>query len=302
MAKQVTETNRRDAEILLAALRLIKNNGGEMKYGAIKEELPKVFSFTETELAPRNTWAQGWHTVLGMIGGIELKAAGIVDIQKGTWFLTEAGEKALNMTPEDFYLLYHYKWYKIQKAKKAREKQQSESNETELTETVEIAYERDVETIIEKAREQIRQYIIKKDPYEFQFLVAALLRGMGYFTPFIAPKGKDGGIDIVAFRDPLGIERPHLKIQVKHRPQAAIATDVVRSLIGAVLNPEDICIIATSGRFTDDAVREARRSSRNVRLLDMEELIDLWIENYSKLSEDDKHFLPLTPIYYLNEN
>lgn len=302
MAKQVTESNRRDAEILLAALRLIKINGGEMKYGAIKEELPKVFQFTDNELAPRNTWAQGWYTVLGMVGGIELKAVGIVDIQKGTWFLTEAGEKALDMTPDDFYRLYHNRWHEIQKAKKAKEKQQSENNETDSTETVEITSERDIETIIEKAREQIRQYIIKKDPYEFQFLVAALFRGMGYFTPFIAPKGKDGGIDIVAFRDPLGIERPHLKIQVKHRLQAAIATDVVQSLIGAVLNDKDICIIATSGRFTNDAVREARRSSRNVRLLDMEELIDLWIENYDKLSEDDKHLLPLTPIYHLNEN
>ena len=41
----------------------------------------------------------------------------------------------------------------------------------------------------------------KKNPYEFQDLVAALLRAMGYYTPFIAPKGKDGGVDIIAYRD-----------------------------------------------------------------------------------------------------
>lgn len=54
-----------------------------------------------------------------------------------------------------------------------------------------------------QASKGIREYIIK-EPYEFQDLVAALLRAMGYYTPFIAPKGKDGGVDIIAYRDPLG--------------------------------------------------------------------------------------------------
>lgn len=31
-----------------------------------------------------------------------------------------------------------------------------------------------------------------------------LPRAMDYYTPFIAPKGKDGGIDIIAYLDPLG--------------------------------------------------------------------------------------------------
>ncbi len=54
------------------------------------------------------------------------------------------------------------------------------------------------------AREGIRQFIASKSPYEFQDMVAALLRAMDYHTPFIAPKGKDGGIDIIAYLDPLG--------------------------------------------------------------------------------------------------
>jgi predicted Mrr-cat superfamily restriction endonuclease len=38
---------------------------------------------------------------------------------------------------------------------------------------------------------------------------------MGYHTPFISPKGKDGGIDIIAYQDPLGLKTPRIKVQVK---------------------------------------------------------------------------------------
>jgi len=38
---------------------------------------------------------------------------------------------------------------------------------------------------------------------------------MGYHTPFIAPKGRDGGIDVEAYSDPLGTVAPRIIVQVK---------------------------------------------------------------------------------------
>ena len=38
----------------------------------------------------------------------------------------------------------------------------------------------------------------------------------GYYTPFIAPKGKDGGVDVIAYKDPIGSTTPHIKIQIKY--------------------------------------------------------------------------------------
>ena len=61
-----------------------------------------------------------------------------------------------------------------------------------------------IELLKDQALEGFREHIAKMNPYEFQDLVAALLRAMGYYTPFVSPKGKDGGIDIVAYQDPLG--------------------------------------------------------------------------------------------------
>ena len=55
---------------------------------------------------------------------------------------------------------------------------------------------------------------------------------MGYHTPFISPKGKDGGLDIIAYNDPLGATVPRLKVQVKHRPGTSVPVDDIRSLTG----------------------------------------------------------------------
>lgn len=45
-----------------------------------------------------------------------------------------------------------------------------------------------IEQLEEQANEGIRQYIKAKNPYEFQDMVAALLRAMGYYTPFGCPE------------------------------------------------------------------------------------------------------------------
>lgn len=152
------------------------------------------------------------------------------------------------------------------------------------------------------AIEGIKEYLKDLNPYEFQDLVAALLRSMGYFTPFISPKGKDGGIDIIAFQDPLGANAPRIKVQVKHRPDAAIPVDEIRGLLGLLNKEGDIGLFVTSGRFTTDSQRFARDSHIHVKLIDGDTFIGLWKDFYSKLSDEEKNLLPLQPIYFLGPN
>ena len=136
-------------------------------------------------------------------------------------------------------------------------------------------------------------------PFEFQDLVAALLRAMGYYTPFIAPKGKDGGVDIIAYRDPLGTTAPQLKVQVKHYPTSAISIDVVRSLLGVLVKEGEVGLLDTSGTITSESKKEARNGHRCLRLIDIDEFIDLWIRYYDRMSEEDKALLPIIPVYFL---
>ena len=151
------------------------------------------------------------------------------------------------------------------------------------------------------AREGIKHYIVSKSPYEFQDMVAALLRAMGYHTPFIAPKGKDGGIDIIAYLDPLGAQIPRIKVQVKHKPDTAIGASEIRALLG-VLRAGDIALFVTSGTFSPDARNTSTSSREFIRLIDGNDFIDMWQEYYDKMTDDDKNMLPLKRISFLGNN
>src|SRR5438045_3096909 len=121
---------------------------------------------------------------------------------------------------------------------------------------------------------------------------AALLRSMDYYTPFVAPRGKDGGVDIFAYRDPLGSVAPRLKIQVKHRQQK-VAVNEVRELVSLLTKDGDAGLIVSSGRFTSDAEAEIRRASRHVEKMDLSDLIKLWDDHYDAMEEKDRGLMPL---------
>lgn len=152
--------------------------------------------------------------------------------------------------------------------------------------------------IEQTALDGLEKFIDSKNPYEFQFLVAALLRGMGYYTPFIAPKGKDGGVDVIAYRDPLGSESPRIQVQIKHRESSATVQEV-RQLMGLLQKEGNVGIFVSTGGFSPDARAAARTSHVHVELIGLHRFIELWQEFYQKLSDADKSLLPLRPVYFL---
>lgn len=125
---------------------------------------------------------------------------------------------------------------------------------------------------------------------------------MGYYTPFVALRGKDGGIDIIAYQDPLGTTAPRVKVQVEHKPTSAVPVDDIRSLKGIVGREGEVGLSVTSGRFTSDAESFARSADVHIRLIDLNYFVALWQEFYMKLDEEDKSLLPLRPIYFLGRD
>ena len=121
---------------------------------------------------------------------------------------------------------------------------------------------------------------------------------MGYHVTWIAPPGKDGGMDILAWNDPLGTRPPRIKVQVK-REQNPINVGLLRSFM-AVLGDSDVGIFVNIGGFTRDAEDEARtQQSRQVALINLLRLYELWIEHIDKISEEARDLFPLKPIYFL---
>lgn len=229
--------------------------------------------------------------------------AGWMVKDKGIWRITEDGLEALKAHPDSEAFMTHvdaeYRAWAKQQPKKP--KTGSESNA--LVGSVETEHgPADASVTVEEAEEtafaEIAAHLAAMSPYDLQNLVAGLLRGMGYHVAWVSPPGKDRGLDILAFRDPLGTEDPRIKVQVK-REQNKTDVKGLRAFM-SLLNPGDVGVFVTLGGFTSDAESEARNSeTRRLTLVDRSGLLDLWIEHYDRIPVEDRLLLPLKPVYYL---
>jgi restriction system protein len=145
-----------------------------------------------------------------------------------------------------------------------------------------------------KADELIADLISRLDPYDFQDLVAGVLRAMG-FRAVSTPPGPDRGVDIVAHPDPFGFERPRIKVQVKHR-KGSVGGPEMRSFLGT-LRAGDSGLYVSTGGYTNDAALEAERSREPVTLLDRDDFIRLLIEHYDVLEPEYKAQVPLRKVW-----
>lgn len=146
----------------------------------------------------------------------------------------------------------------------------------------------------EKADELISDAISSINPYDFQDLVAALLRSMGFRTT-VSPPGPDRGVDIIAHPDAFGFQNPRIKVQVKHRTSPASGPDL-RNFMATLRDGESGLFVSTGG-FTRDGLSEPERSTRPVTLIDRDAFVDLLIENYENLEPEYKALIPLKKVF-----
>ena len=280
------------ARVIYAALQILKERGGESPGREVLEEVEKRVTLDEWAKAVyEKSGYVRWQSMLHFFS-IDCIKAGYLVKKKGVWYLTSEGENALQMGEVGLLnaaTAAYRKW--------KEENQSPEPEDDDVAEEGQQSQEATIHEIEQLAIEGLKKQINLKNPYEFQELVAALLRGMGYYTPFVAPQGKDGGVDVIAYRDPLGTVSPRIKVQIKHRDSAASVQEV-RQLMGLLQKDGDVGIFVSSGAFTADAKTTARSSHVHVELIDMDRFISLWQEFYSKLTDEDKSLLPLIPIYF----
>lgn len=130
---------------------------------------------------------------------------------------------------------------------------------------------------------------------DMERLVAGLLKAMGYCAR-VTPKGSDGGRDVVASPDALGLESPRIVAEVKHR-KGAMGAPAVRSFIGG-LRAGDRGLYVSTGGFTKEARYEADRATIPIRLLDLDSFVRHYVEVYDKADEETRSILPLTRIWW----
>jgi restriction system protein len=129
---------------------------------------------------------------------------------------------------------------------------------------------------------------------EMEELVAGILRAMGYYTQLAPASGGDGGIDVLAARDPVFVEPPIIKVQVKQRGSRAAPSDI-RALAG-ILTPDDRGVFVSMGGFSPQA--KGKLESARITLLDAARLQELLLQHYDKLDQDTKALVPLRRLYF----
>lgn len=296
--KQKSKSYITSAKTMYAALSILSKNGGTMSVRALMTEVEKSIELTDWEKEIlESTGNIRWQSCMHF-SSVDYVKAGFLIKKKGSWTVTHEGEEALKLGMEKLRDKAN-ELYAAWRDNKEGKQETPKGTEDETDPVKESIIE--LENLEERAINGIREYLRSKTPYEFQELVAALLRAMGYYTPFIAPKGKDGGIDIIAYVDPLGAQTPRIKVQVKHRPDAIIGAPDIRALLG-ILRQGDIALFVTSGTFSPDAKSTATSSREFIRLIDGDEFIDMWQNYYDKMSDEDKNMLPLKRISFLGNN
>ncbi|MBX3431615.1 MAG: restriction endonuclease [Hyphomonadaceae bacterium] len=218
----------------------------------------------------------------------------------GIWFITDEGKQALARfaDPSEF-RTQAARLYRVWK--NARDASADSEPSVDVDDDIEVDGARTVtfEQAEEQAWSEIDRYLSTMDPFDLQRLVADLLQGMGYHVAWISPPGKDHGIDIIAFTDPLGSQGPRIKVQVKRLTSSRVDADGLRAFLATISGTDVGIFVALSG-FTKDAEDYARnQENRRMTLINAKRLVELWVEHYAKLTDKARQLLPLTPIYFL---
>ena len=133
---------------------------------------------------------------------------------------------------------------------------------------------------------------------EFEEFTADLLEALGYVARVTA-YSQDGGVDVIAHRDPLGVEPPLIKVQCKHQTSTVGAPEV-QQLIGTQAEGE-LSLFVALGTYSRDAMAIERTRNR-LRLLTGENLVDLVLRAYERLPQRWRQRIPLTSVLVVDDS
>ena len=287
--------------LAFVALEVLRDNDGSMSLGDLLDEVEKRqgAAIPDEARGYTDSGAVKWRNKVQFQSDLFVKA-GFLRKSKGVWHLTAEGAKAL---PQGRTAVIGkgktaYRVWQKQRKEKPDEADAAADSGRDASDA-EAAEKSGIEDSQGAAMDEIQKYIRALDAYVFQDLCAALLRGMNYYVRDVSPPGADGGIDVLAYADPLGGSPPRLKVQVKHT-EAKTAQKALRELAG-ILTEGDVGVFVSSGGFAAGCRDFARNNDKHLELIDLTRFIDLWQKCYEKLSEEDKARLPLQPVYFLDK-
>lgn len=295
-----TITGERVGQMLQVMFKELKAVGGVAPARELLDRAEPRLGLTAWELGHLETGAIRWRNAVQWYS-VDCVKAGYIRKIAGKWHLMESGERALALPPGEFMRNANRAYREWKSSQNAGPGTPPPARTAEAAHVIpEEAVIRQVtyDEVVEQAQTSIEKHVRSLDPYQFQDLVGALLVGMGYHVPYVAERGRDGGVDLIAYRDPLGTIAPRIKVQVKHRDQKLTVKET-RELEGLLRKEGDIGLLVSSGGFTSEVEREIRVAGKHIELMDLARLIALWQQHYDQIPEAGRTLLPLVRVFVL---
>lgn len=252
-------------------LKVLNELGGSGNSGEVKDLVIERMNIPEAELEEK--LKSGASRVKNQIAWarIYLVKSGVLDdsSKRGIWSLTPKGAET-DLSFEDSLKLFkevHSKF--ISKDKKSvKENKIIEEDDIEESITEEEELSDDLLTILQSL-----------SPNGFERICQRILRESGFKKVVVTGKSGDGGIDGEGILEINPLISFKVLFQAK-RYQGTVGASTIRDFRGAMQGRADKGIIITTGRFSQEAKKEAiRDGAPPVELVDGEALVNLFEKN-----------------------
>lgn len=218
-----------------------------------EEEQSKELSSGGSKVRNQAQWAR-----LYLVKGGLLDSSG-----RGIWKLTETGSK-IDPSNYDFTKMLKQVQKKFRLERKERDENQEEDESN------------NVEASIKDYRSAIIGILRNLPPEGFERLCQRLLRESGFEQVVVTGRSGDGGIDGVGILQINPFVSFNVLFQCK-RYSGSVTPSQIRDFRGAMQGRADKGIILTTGAFTVEAKKEARRDGAPpIELVDGDDLVKLF--------------------------
>lgn len=246
-------------ELFNPLLEALRNLGGSGSNSELVDETGRIVGLSDGELdeqtpqgqprfAYRLAWARSY-----------LKSFGLVtNSERGVWSLTQRGSEMSSVDPAEVKRF----------VRSRRERSPTEVGGEESEEAAEG------DAPAEAWRETLLDLLLGLDPAKFERLCQRILRESGFVQVEVTGRSGDGGIDGTGTVELGGLLAFPVLFQCK-RYQGSVGPAVVRDFRGAMVARADRGLVLTTGVFTREARREARRDGAPpIDLVDRDRLLE----------------------------
>jgi len=230
------------------------------KLNISEEELEETLKSGSSRIKNQIHWAR---MVLVKIGFIDSS-------QRGVWSLTEKGMK-IDLSRDDLVDLYKTRrqWNDKGKRKQRIDRKISNCDTHNMDENEDLQETADYKV-------DLLNMLKSLSPHGFERICQRLLRESGFAQVKVTGKSGDGGIDGNGILEINPFVSFNVLFQCK-RYQGSVSSSQIRDFRGAMMGRADKGIILTTGSFTLDAKKEARRDGvPPIEIIDGEKLVEMF--------------------------